>query len=281
MTTPGGGKPKIPPTAHVQRPPSAPVRWRVLAQLEKRVEKPIALLGLVWLVLLVIEVTHGLSPLLSTFSVAIWVIFVADFVVRLLIAPHRWSYLRRNWLVAISLVVPALRAVRLFAVFRALRFARGARLLRVVASLNRSMGALGATLRRRGISYVVLLTIAVILGGAAGMYALEPHDPNGAAGFASYGDALWWTSMIVTTLGSAYWPRTPEGRTLALLLSLFAIGVFGYITATLASFFVDRDAASPSSDVASAQDIRTLRLEIQKLREVLEMGDEGRGRPRN
>ena len=281
MTTPAGGKPKIPPSARVQRPPSARVRWRVLAQLEKRVEKPIALLGLVWLVLFVIEVTRGLSPLLSTFSVAIWLIFVADFIIRLLIAPHRWEYLRRNWLAAISLVVPALRAVRLFAVFRVLRFARGARLLRVVASLNRSMGALGATLRRRGISYVVLLTIAVVLGGAAGMYALEPHDPSGAAGFAGYGDALWWTSMIVTTLGSAYWPRTAEGRTLALLLSLFAIGVFGYITATLASFFVDRDAASPSSDVASAQDLKTLRLEIQALREAIEksMRNEGRAAP--
>jgi voltage-gated potassium channel len=278
VTTPPGGKPTPPPNARVRRPPSARLRWRVLAQLEKRIEKPIALLGLVWLVLFVIEVTRGLSPLLSTLSVAIWVIFAGDFVVRLLIAPHRWQYLRRNWLAAISLVVPALRAVRLLAVFRVIRFARGARLLRVVASLNRSMGALGSTLRRRGISYVALLTVAVILGGAAGMYALEPHDPNGAAGFASYGDALWWTSMIVTTLGSAYWPRTPEGRTLALLLSLFAIGVFGYITATLASFFVDRDAASPSTDVASAQDIRTLRLEIQKLRETIEKTTRNEGR---
>ena len=277
MTAPAGRKPTPPPNARVQRPPSARVRWRVLAQLEKRVEKPIALLGLVWLVLFVIEVTRGLSPLLSIFSVAIWAIFVGDFIVRLLIAPHRWAYLRHNWLAAISLIVPALRAVRLLAVFRVIRFARGARLLRVVASLNRSMGALGATLRRRGISYVVLLTIAVVLGGAAGMYALEPHDPSGASGFASYGDALWWTSMIVTTLGSAYWPRTPEGRTLALLLSLFAIGVFGYITATLASFFVDRDAASPSTDVASAQDIRTLRNEIRELREAIERTrDEGR-----
>ncbi len=245
----------------------------MLAQFEKRLEKPMAVLGLFWLALFIIEVTRGLSPLLSVISGIIWAIFVIDFVIRLLIAPHRWAYLRRNWLVEISLFVPALRAVRLLAFVRVLRFARaarGARLIRAVASLNRGMTALGSTMHRRGISYVVLLTIAVVLVGAAGMYALEPHDPNGVAGFASYGDAVWWTSMIVTTLGSAYWPRTLEGRTLALVLALFSIGVFGYITATLASFFVDRDAASPSSDVASAQELKAIRAEIEKLRTAIE-----------
>ena len=232
-----------------------------------------AVLGLFWLALFVVEVTRGLTPLLSAISAVIWVLFIIDFIVRLVIAPYRWAYLRRNWLVAISLFVPALRTVRLFGFIRVLRVARaarGARLIRAVASLNRGMTALGSTMHRRGIIYVVALTVAVVLVGAAGMYALEPHDPRGVAGFASYSDAVWWTAMIVTTLGSAYWPRTVEGRFLALLLSLFAIGVFGYITATLASFFVDRDAASPGSDVAGARELKAIRAEIEKLRVAIE-----------
>jgi voltage-gated potassium channel len=44
--------------------------------------------------------------------------------------------------------------------------------------------------------------------------------------------------MILTTLGSQYWPRTPEGRVLGFLISLYAFAVFGYFTALLASFFV-------------------------------------------
>jgi len=232
-----------------------------------------AVLGLFWLALFIIEVTRGLSPLLSVVSGIIWALFVIDFIIRLIIAPRRWAYLRRNWLVEISLFVPALRAVRFLAFVRVLRVARaarGARFIRAVASLNRGMTALGSTMHRRGITYVVVLTVAVVLVGAAGMYALEPHDPNGAAGFASYGDAVWWTAMIVTTLGSAYWPRTVEGRALALLLSLFSIGVFGYITATLASFFVDRDAASPKSDVASAGELKAIRAELERLRQAIE-----------
>ncbi len=43
-------------------------------------------------------------------------------------------------------------------------------------------------------------------------------------------------------MGSDYWPRTPEGRILCLLLALYAFAVFGYVTATLASYFIGRDA---------------------------------------
>jgi len=80
--------------------------------------------------------------------------------------------------------------------------------------------------------------------------------------------------MIMTTMGSAYWPRTPEGRALAFLLSLFAIGVFGYITATLASFFVDREAATPGAAVPNAADLRAIRRDIAAIRSAI-----GAGRP--
>ena len=50
-------------------------------------------------------------------------------------------------------------------------------------------------------------------------------------GLRSYWDAVWWTAMIMTTIGSDYWPKTTEGRLLALLLSVYAFSIFGYITA--------------------------------------------------
>jgi voltage-gated potassium channel len=75
--------------------------------------------------------------------------------------------------------------------------------------------------------------------------------------------------MLLTTIGSEYWPRTPEGRLLCLLLSLYAIGVFGYITAALASFFVDRDREDEMPHVASEDAVQALRLEISALRREL------------
>lgn len=44
--------------------------------------------------------------------------------------------------------------------------------------------------------------------------------------------------MIMTTIGSGYWPETPEGRILAFLLSIYEFSIFGYITEALENFFV-------------------------------------------
>jgi len=121
----------------------------------------------------------------------------------------------------------------------ALRLTRGTRLVTIVASLNRSMTALGARLARRHFGFVLLLTLAVTSVGAAAILAFE-NTPGGEQRLDSYGTALWWTAMIMTTMGSELWPRTPEGR---LLLALYAFTVFGYVTAMLASFFLGQDRA--------------------------------------
>ena len=58
--------------------------------------------------------------------------------------------------------------------------------------------------------------------------------------------------------------------TLAVLMAIYGLAVFGYITAVLASFFVGRDAEEPAAPVAGADDIRQLRDEIAALRRALE-----------
>ena len=94
-------------------------------------------------------------------------------------------------------------------------------------------------------------------------------------GFSSYGEALWWTAMLLTTMGSEFWPRTGEGRVLCFLLSLYGFAVFGYITASFASFFVGRDAADAEAEVAGARDLAAVREEIAALRGELLRGRGG------
>lgn len=246
--------------------PGEDERLGVLEQLESWLEGPMQVLGFVWLALLVLEVTRGISPALALATTVIWVLFILDFALRLVIAPAKREYLARNWLTVLSLIVPALRILRpLRAVrlFRASGAVRGARLVRVVGSVNRGMNALRRSMGRRGLGYVVALTTIVILAGAAGMLAFERAAPGG--GFRDYGTALWWTAMIMTTLGTEYWPRTTEGRLLCLLLALYAVAVFGYVTASLATFFVGREAESGDSEIASAAAIERLRNEVAAL----------------
>lgn len=249
-------------------------RWRELARLERWLDQPMLALAIVWLILVVLELTTGLSPFLEGVGVAIWIAFIGEFALRLVIAPDRIRYLRANWLTAISLVVPALRIFRAFRavrVLRAARAARGFRLVRVVGAVNRGMNRLGDSMHRKGFGYVVALTLLVTALGAAGMYAFErgAGDPAGITDFPS---ALWWTTMIITTMGSGYWPVTPEGRILSVLLSLYALGILGYLAAALAAYFVGRDEELAGEDGTSAQlerlvaEVADLRAEVRELR---------------
>ncbi len=237
-------------------------RWRLIGELDRWLRWPMIVLALAWLVIVVIDLTRGTNPLLATASDVIWIIFIVEFAVRLLIAPAKLRFLRRNWLTILALVVPALRVFRAFAIFRA---ARAIRLVRIVGTANRSMRALRISLERRRVGYVAGLTTLVVLLGAAGMLSFE-SSKEVAGGFSDYGDSLWWTAMLLTTIGSAYWPVTDEGRMLGLLLSIYGLGVLGYITATLASFFVGRDAQDKRGPVAGTDEIDALRAEIAALR---------------
>lgn len=238
-----------------------------LQRLDAWLETPMLVLAFAWLALLVVELIWGESAWFEVIGTGIWVVFLLHFVVEFLLAPVKAVYLRSHWLTAVSLLIPALRLLRVFRAFRLLRVARagrGLRLLRVVTSLNRGMRALGASLSRRGFGYVIALTVLVTFAGAAGMYAFETEAPGGLT---SYGEALWWTAMIMTTMGSQYWPQTVEGRVLCVFLALYAFAVFGYVTATLATFFVGRDAEDDDAELAGGKQLAALRDEVRALRD--------------
>ena len=64
------------------------------------------------------------------------------------IAPSKRHYLRTHWLTVLSLALPALRVIRVFAALRVLRAARVVRsvgLIRILTSVNRGLASLRAT----------------------------------------------------------------------------------------------------------------------------------------
>ena len=242
-------------------------RKNLLVSIEGLLEGPMIFLGFVWLILLIAELIWGLSKPLDYLSLSIWFIFIVDFVTKFILAPVKLVFLKKNWLTAISLLIPALRIFRIFRFMSFLRSLKGLRLLRLVSSVNRSMKSLAATMARRAFGYIFLLTLVVTFAGAAGMHAFEKAYP----GFDNYGIALWWTAMRVITAGSEYYPSTPEGRGLALIIALYGYAIFGYVTATLASFFIGRDAEEKDTPLAGAKDVADLKSEIAALRRAIEM----------
>jgi voltage-gated potassium channel len=245
-------------------------RWRTLCHLQAWLDPLMLWLSIAWLAVVVVQLLDpGNNPVLAAIATGLWIVFIVDFVVRFTLAPGKRTFLKRNWLVLIALLVPALRVFRVFAVFRAAGALRGIQLVRIVGTANRGMNALRQSLARRQFGYVGGMTLLVVTLGAAGMLYFEPAKDVGG-GFKSYGDSLWWTVMLLTTIGSQYWPQTSEGRILAVMMSIYGLAVFGYITAVLASFFVGRDAEEPEAPVAGADDIKALREEIAALRGALE-----------
>lgn len=231
----------------------------LLHEIEDWLETPMVVLAFIWLALTIAELVWDLGSPFGVVVSAIWMVFIVDFLLRLTLAPKKSAYLRRNWLTALSLILPAMRIFRVGRVLRLFRASRGLRLIRAVSSVNRGVRALRASMGRRGVGYVMSFTLIVALTGAAAMLAFEP-------GFESYWDALWWTAMMLTTIGSDYWPLTGEGRLVCLLISIYSLGILGYITATLASFFVGRDAEDEGAEVAGAHTIEALRRDITALR---------------
>jgi voltage-gated potassium channel len=244
-------------------------RLQLLHRLESRLELPMLILSFIWLVLMILELTAGLSPFLIQINNLIWFFFVADFLIKVILAPSKVAYIKKNWVTTLALALPALRLFRIFRAIRLLKATstiRTLRLARILTSLNRGITALGKSLGRRGFGYVLGLTLIVLLAGAAGVLSFEKE--NGS--IQDYGTAVWWTAMILTTMGSDYFPKSSEGRILCLMLAVYGFAVFGYVTAAVATFFVGQDAENKISRENEKRSLEEFKQELSELKRLLQ-----------
>ena len=97
---------------------------------------------------------------------------------------------------------------------------------------------------------------AALLSWAA--YIAE-HATN--PGFATFGDALWWGIVTLTTVGYGdIVPKTTTGRVAGVFLMITGVATLGIISGTLASFFKsardeDADSGRSAAAPASAADV--------------------------
>jgi len=240
-------------------------RSEFLQRMKRWTDVPLMVLAFLWLALIIIQLLSGLKPILRFLEDVIWAIFILDVLTEFLIAPEKRVYLKKNWFIILTLVLPGLRTLRIFTILP-----RGiAQLFLIFSSLNQGVKALKQTMGRRGVVYVLLLTAIVIFLGAAGMYHFESHvQPSGIH---SYAYSLWWTAMLMTTVGSGYFPHSTPGRLICFLLAVYALSIFGYVTASIATYFIDQDVENPEIGLATEKSIQALREEVQALRTDLQV----------
>jgi voltage-gated potassium channel len=209
-----------------------------LSRYEAAADPLMVFLGLTFLVLLVVDFANlPLTPRelawLRAANLIIYGLFVLDSLIRLALTPRRAAWLRRNGLLIVALTLPLL-----------LPFDRRlttpisvcVRLAALLWGGIRGLDALRTVSRGQVFYFLVLLTTFVTFIGAAGVLALE----RGQAGtqLTSYGVSLWWAATLITTVNSGLDPISPAGRLVAVLMRIYAVGFFSYLTANLASFFV-------------------------------------------
>jgi len=248
------------------------VKQRFLKAFARNLERPMLFLSFVWFVVIVTELVNGISPFLLIFGTILWALFVFYFVVRLAIAPRSVTYLRRNWLFILAILVPVLRFfpfLQTLPLARALTATFGMQVVWMFASADQGLRSLRRTIGRRGAGYALTFTVIVIVAGAVGMLHFE-NDSPGPEGIHSYPKALWWVAMQITNIGSGYQPTTAGGLVLCLSISIFAVAIFGYLTAVFAAVFIGRDAEDPKSEIPNQASIQQLSGEVALLRKSIE-----------
>jgi voltage-gated potassium channel len=196
------------------------------ARWERRFELPVLLAALLVIPVIAIEQSDAGESWTTAASVAnwvIWLVFAAELVTLLALAPDRWRWLRTHPLdVAIVVLTPPF-APQSLQLFRALRLLRLLRLLRALQIARRLFSL-------EGIRYAAGL--AVLTGLAGGMAFAEAEDIPTS-------DGLYWAVSTMTTVGYGdITPDTGGGKLIAVVIMVVGIGFLSLVIGAIAQRFV-------------------------------------------
>ncbi len=223
-------------------------RWR------QRTEWPLAVVAFVFLIIYSVHVLiHPRGDEARIVWIASWIVwglFVIDYFVRLSLAADRRQWFLAHLVDLAIVVLPLMRPLRM---------------LRLVVLIGALQKAVGNAVRGRILIYTISAVVLMIYVASLAILDTERDIPG--ARITSFGDAVWWAISTVTTIGYGdLYPITVTGRLIAVLLMIGGISLIGVVTASLASWIVQRVAETDrATQAATAAQIDELRDEIQVL----------------
>lgn len=205
--------------------------------LARRLDKPMGILGLVFVLVVLGQSLATDAWLVTTLSVLgwlAWAVFVAEFAYRAVRARDRRRFWARNWWQLIFLALPFLRFAR------ALTLLRAARVGGVLSAAVRGSRSAGRLLSGR-IGWLTAVTGVVVLAASQLLYVLGAYD--------SYGLALY-DAALATISGE---PLSADGglaRFLDVALAVYSVAVFATLAGALGAYFLDRNRTGPDASGA-------------------------------
>jgi voltage-gated potassium channel len=220
---------------------------------------PLTAAAAVFLAIYAWEVIGDLQPssevILDPILWAIWGLFVVDYITNLIIAERRGHWFLTHIYELFIVALPALRPLRLL------------RLVTLLAYLQRGAGR---ALRGKVVIYAAGGSLILVFVAALAELDVERHAVG--SHIHNFGDSLWWAVVTITSVGYGdVTPVTIEGRFIAVGVMIAGIALLGTVTATLASFFIDRVAATTEEETdETLAAIASLNAEIKALRSQLQ-----------
>ncbi len=191
-----------------------------------------------------------------------WAFFVTDLVVRVALAEDRGSYLVKHWYDLLIIALPLLRPLRLL------------QLVPLLTTLNQR-----ARTRLHGRVAIYIAGGASTMAFCAALAVLDVERGSPDANIVTFGDAIWWSMVTMTTVGYGdHFPTTGLGRVVAVALMVAGIALLGSVTATLASWLVDAVAEEQEHGEATAVQVASLEAKIDALTRLVEVSGRGEGR---
>lgn len=228
-----------------------------------KVEPWALVLVIAWLPVLIIpliETPHGaVAIVFKVVDAVVGIEFALEYAVKLHLAVNRRRFVRHHVsdlfvlvTFGVGLGLPGLRPLLLARLMRLVRLGR------LTAVLGDGFKRTKAMLTYHGLHFVLMSVAAIVFAGAAIEVVLERHASGST--IHNYGDGLWWAIVTVTTVGYGdRFPVTAPGKYVAVFLMLTGIGLVGFLTATIASFFV-KEQHSDELDEVKATLNRVLHL---------------------
>jgi voltage-gated potassium channel len=191
-----------------------------LERYQRRTQMPLDVLALLTLWLVSVPPTKfGIDETLATsVRIALSAVYALDFAIRIALAPHHRHYFVTHRRFLFVVILPATRLVF-------------------------SLRLLTSGFRRGSLAQFGAVALALFWNGATIVFFYERHAHG--ANIHTYGEALWWGVVTVSTVGYGdFYPVTTGGRLTAVMLMVLGITVIGVITAQIASSFIDQAARS-------------------------------------
>jgi voltage-gated potassium channel len=230
------------------------------ARWDQRAELPLAAAAIAFLVayawpILQPDISPGWKSLCDWVIAVTWALFVLDYVMRLVLSAQRWSFFWRHLPYLAMVALPVLRPLQLL------------RLVVLLRVLNRRAAS---ALHGRIAVYVGCATTLLLF--TASLAVLDAERGHPGATIESFGDALWWAITTITTVGYGdEHPVTTAGKFIAGGLMIGGIALLGTVTASIASWLLDRVRETEETSRAATQaDLVALHREIAELRQLLE-----------